>query len=76
MTSRPQGRHRNTVVYRDMTVAQGTKLMDAIEVGDTKLSEKLYQQLRDQFHAHFPKEDWQRVRHNMMNTEDYFKYVK
>jgi len=69
-------RHKGSVVYHGMIVSSGTILMSVIEADDATLSEKLYKEQKAKFHAQFPKEDWQRIIHNLLNTEDYYKYAK
>jgi hypothetical protein len=49
---------KHTVKYKDVTVASGTKLYDAIESKDTKLSEKLYKEMMQDFRKYNPKTVW------------------
>jgi len=46
---------KHTVKYKDVTVASGTKLWDAIEAKDTKLAEKLYKEMMKEFRKYNPK---------------------
>jgi hypothetical protein len=46
---------KHTVKYKDVTVASGTKLWDALEAKDAKLSEKLYKEMMQEFRKYNPK---------------------
>jgi hypothetical protein len=46
---------KKTLKYKDTTVAQGSQLYEALEAGDHKLAEKIWQECEKEFYKYWPK---------------------